>query len=290
MANTIISPLLFAKEVIAKRDQKNVFMNYVNRDYEGQLKKAWHSVDVQVLPTLNLTASSITNPWVNHTVGTWPGGAITATDFTITRETLVINKFIELRIKISEFEKTQSNLTLEEKLAERYVEAEQRLMDAYVRDMILVDQVADIPAGNKINSATPVTLTKTNVIDELEKMIVALDTQNVSGERVLFVPPSAASLYRLANIFDASDKGLTFRQNGYLGTYGGVQIVQSNALTASKEMIMMAKDAPNVVVQITEQDVRQGADGFYENFIATVVWGGKIFTENAKAIAINYVA
>jgi hypothetical protein len=34
MANVIINPSIFAKEVIRNRDRKNVFARFCNRDYE----------------------------------------------------------------------------------------------------------------------------------------------------------------------------------------------------------------------------------------------------------------
>jgi hypothetical protein len=55
-------------------------------------------------------------------------------------------------------------------------------------------------------------------------------------------------------------------------------------------MIMMAEGAVNMVVQLNDYDVRVADDGFYYNLLAEIVWGIKIFGENAKAIAINYVA
>ena len=47
MANTIIIPTLFSKEVIRNRDLKNVFYKYTNSDYTGELKKAGNTVTVQ---------------------------------------------------------------------------------------------------------------------------------------------------------------------------------------------------------------------------------------------------
>lgn len=289
MANTIISPTIFAKEVIRNRDQKNVFMNYVNRDYEGQIKTAGDTVKVQVLPTLTMTVKSITGAGTG-VVGTGPGGKIMATDFTIKTESLLVDKYTELLIQVRDIEVTQSNIDLEEKIAERVAEAEARMMDGFVRDLVLVDNITAIPAENKINSSAPKTLTKDNVIEEIEKMIVALDEQNVHDNRVLYVPFKTASLLRLSKLLDNSDEGLKQRQKGYIGKYGNIQIIETNALKASNEMIMMAKDAINAVVQITKQDVRQGNDGFYENIIATAVFGGKIFSENAKAVCVNYCA
>lgn len=287
MANTIISPIIFAREVVRNRDQKNVLMNYVNRKYEGELKEAGDVVTVQILPTLTMTPKSIVGAGTG-TVGTGPGGAIASTNFVIKAEKLVVDKYEEIRINIRDIEIKQSNLDLTDKIAERVAEAEARMMDAFVRDIVLVDQIVDIPATNKINSTTPIALTKDNIIEQIEKMIVALDENNVHDNRVLFISHGTASLFRQSKLLDNTDTGLEARRKGYIGMYDGIQIVQTNALKASNEMIMMSKDAVNAVVQISKYKVTEGVDGFYENLLAYAVFGGKIFSENAKAIAVNY--
>ncbi len=292
MSNLIITPQIFAKEVIRNRDRKNVFAVHTNRDYEWEIKKAGDTVRVQTLPTLNFTAQSITGAgdFTNSDVGTGPGWVISASDFQITLENLVINKYSPLRVTLTKHEMTQSNLDLTSKVAARFAEAEARLIDEQVRDQILVTQVADIPAANKINSGSPVTLTKTNVFEEIEKMRVALAEQNVTDSLCLFVSPSAQSLLLQSGILDNSDLGLETRFKGYIGMISGVKVYVTNALTASKEMIMMAEGAVNLVVQLNEYKVTEATDGFYFNILAELVWGLKIFGENAKAVSINYVA
>lgn len=292
MANTIISSSIFAKEVIRNRDQKNVFLVHTNRDYEGEIKKAGDVVRVQTLPTLTFTASSITGAGdlTNADVGTGPGAAISATDFTISVENLVIDKYSPLRVTLTKHQITQSNLSLEEAVAGRFAEAEARLFDTQVRDQILVTQVADIPAALKINSSTPVTLTKSNVFEEIEKMRVALADKNVTENLCLFVSPSAHSLLLQSGLLDNTDDGLAIRQKGYIGMISGVKIYVTTSLTASKEMIMMQEGAVNMVVQLNDYKVTEGVDGFYYNLLAEIVWGLKIFAENANRISINYVA
>lgn len=289
MANTILSPTIFAKEVIRNRDIKNVFYNFTNSDYTGELKSAGDTVTVQTLPTLSFTATAITGAG-SGSVGTWPWGAITNTDFTITNENLVINQYAPLRVTLRDIEMTQSNLMLEEKVAGRFAEAEARLFDTQVRDQILVTQVADIPTENKIDSSAPATVDKTNVYEKFEGLRVALAKQNVTEDLVCFVSPEIFSAMLQASIFDANEGGLNARMQAKVRMLGGVTVVETNALTASKEMIMMARGAVNMVVQLNNYDVRQADDGFYENLIAEIIWGLKIFGENAKAIAIQYVA
>lgn len=277
MANTIIVPEIFAKEVIRNRDIKNVFYPYTNSDYTGELKMAGDTVHVQTLPTLSFSSGTAGDP-------------ITASNFVIADETLVIDTTRQLRVTLKDIENTQSNLDLEAKIAERFAEAEARLMDEAVRDQILTVQVADIPGANKLNSTSPITLATTNVFGAIENLKVALAEQNVMDNLVLFVAPRAASLLRQSGLLDNTDTGLAVRTKGYMGMISGVKVVETNALTASKEMIMMAEGAVNMVVQLNQYDVRKATDGFYENLIAEVIYGLKIFGENAKAIAIQYVA
>ena len=105
--NTIIRPIIFAKEVIRNRDIKNVFYKYANSDYTGELKKAWDTVTVQTLPTLSFASWTAWTP-------------ITASNFTITSENLVIDTVKQLAVTLKDIEMTQSNLTLEEKVAQRF--------------------------------------------------------------------------------------------------------------------------------------------------------------------------
>jgi len=278
MANTVIEPTLFSKEVIRNRDIKNVFYRYTNSDYTGELKQAGDTVTVQTLPTLSFASGTA-------------GAAITATNFTITSENLVIDQTQQLLVTVTNKEMTQSNLELTMSVASRFAEAEARLFDETVRDQILVTQVADIPAANKLDSGAPITLTPALAYTSILNLSEALDNQNVEEEgRICFVSPNFANNLMQSGFLDASDTGLETRFKGFVGMVNGVKIVKTNALTASKEVIMLKEGAVNMVVQLNNFDVRKGTDGFYENVMAEVIYGLKIFGENAKAISIQYVA
>lgn len=272
MANTIIVPEIFAKEVVRNRDIKNVFYPYVNSAYTGELKKSGDTVHVQTLPTLSFASGTA-------------GDAISATNFTITSESLVINTTKQLRVTLKDVEMTQSNLELEAKVAERFAEAEARLLDETVRNQILTVQYADV---DKISTVS--FLAKANIFGTIESMKVALAENNVTDNLVLFVAPKAASLLRQSSLLDNSDTGLAARTKGYMGMISGVKVVETNALTSSKSMILMQDGAVNMVVQLNKYDVRQGADGFYENLIAEIIYGLKIFGENDQRICVAPVS
>ena len=278
MANTVIEPTIFSKEVIRNRDIKNVFYKYTNSDYTGELRQAGDTVNVQTLPTLSFASGTA-------------GAAISATNFTITSENLVIDQTEQLLVTVTNKEMTQSNLELTMAVAGRFAEAEARLFDEAVRDQILVTQVADIPAANKLDSGAPITLTPALAYTSILDLSEALDNQNVDEEgRICFVSPNFANNLMQSGFLDASDTGLETRFKGFVGMVNGVKIVKTNALTASKEVIMLKEGAVNMVVQLNNFDVRKGDNGFYENVMAEVIYWLKIFGENAKAIAIQYIA
>jgi len=271
MANIIIKPTLFAKEVERNRDLKTVFYKYANTKFTGELKKAGDTVTVQLLPTLSFSTAATA------------GDPITATDFVITSENLLIDKVSNLAVKIKDIEKVQSNLALETKIAGRVAEAEARLIDTEVRDLILNatgTELIDDGSGGTL------TIDKTNIFDVIEDAKVKLAENNVTDNLVLFVSPKWASLLRRSGLLDNTDLGLTQRIKGYVGMISGIQIVETNALTGLNKGILMEKGAVNFVIQLWKPALRQAPDGFYSNLLAEDVYGGKVFAENAKAICI----
>jgi hypothetical protein len=292
MANTTFSPKIFAKELLRKFDQKNVFARYVNSMYTGELKKAGDSVHVQIAPTITFTASSITGAGAaGFATGTGPGGVITSEDFVLTAENLVINKYTEKRLKISNFELTQSNIDIEGMLSDRAAVGMNNLMDTEIRDQILVTDIATIPAANKLYSGAPkADVSKTTIYGYVEEMRVALANQNVTDNLTLFVSPLNFSRLVQSGLLDATDSGLDVRMTGKFRMLGGVKVVETTALTASFEMIMMQEGAVNFVTQITESSLEKATDGFYSNLLFQVVYGGKIFSESAKAICVFYAS
>lgn len=292
MSNTTFSPKVFAKELLRKFDQKNVFMKYANNAYEWELKKAWDSVMVQIAPNLTFTASAITAPGAaNFATGTWPGWVIASEDFAITSENLVINKYTEKRIKISNFEMVQSNIDLEAMIADRASTGIKNLMDTEFRDQILVTDIANIPAANKLYSGAPkADVSKTTIYGYVEEMRVALENQNVTENLHLFLPTAFGSMLLQSGLLDASDVWLADRKRGYIGLLGWVAVHTTPALNASKEMIMFQDQTVNFVTQITDTEVVKATDGLYWNLMFQVVWGGKIFAESGKWICVFYTA
>ena len=292
MANTIITPAIFSNEVIRNLDRETVFLAHTNRAYEGELKQRGDTVRVQTLPTLTFSASAITGAGdlTNSDVGTWPGGVITASDFAITLENLVIDKYTEKRVTLPNIQEVQSNLSLEQKVAARFSEGMGTLLDDQVVTQILTTQVADIPAANKLDSGAPITLSSSNVYGSVINMRKALKKYNVkvSNMRLFIGTDAEAFMLQASQFTTGSNDAFNVVKTGYIGMIAGVPVFVTTALDSSKEMIMMAEGAVNAVIQVSDTKVTEGTDGFYTNVLAQIIWGMKIFGENAKSIAIQY--
>lgn len=293
MANTTFTAAIFAKEVIRNLDRDVILLGHTNRGYEGEIKKGGDSVRVQTLPTLTFSSSAIVGAgdFANADIGTGPGGVISATDFTVTLENLVIDRFSSMRVTLTDHEISQNVINIEAAVAKRFTEGLGIMLDNRVRDQILVTQVADIPAANKLDSGAPITLTTANVYSSILALRSALKKQNVLVKNMrLFVGVDAEALLLQSSFLEGSGEATSVLMNGNIGTVGGVPVFTTTALDASKEMIMMAEGSVNTAVQLLNTKTVEGTDGFYNNLLTEVVFGMKIFGENAKAIAIQYVA
>ena len=288
MASPTFSDVVLRREVRRLRQQKTVFMNFVSREYEGELQGKNSVVFVPVMTNITLTGSSITGT-ANNTLGTWPGQAITNSSSTFSLESLSLSKYAPYRETLTEFQLKHAKVPLEMAIADNLTTAEGVLMDNFVRDLILVDKVASIPAGNKINSGAPIAITTGSIVAEISKMVTQLDVQNApEDKRVLFVSPATASLFFQSALLAGTNNGLDQVQKGFLGMYRGVKVVQSNALTASNEMIMFVEGSCNVVADYYALENRDATDGKYTNLLYELVYGGQIFSPNLVNVVINY--
>lgn len=293
---TTFSPVLFSAETVKIFDRDTVFMSYADRSFDRstKIKSTGDSVHVQTAPSYTFSASAITNPGATtYTTGTWPGGVISATASVFTGEKLVINKYLEFRTTLTEFEVTQSNLPLETICAQRFGVAYRQLMDDQFRDQILVTDVATIPAGNKMYSGAPkADVSKTTIFGYIEEMRVQLVTATGSSAdgAILFLCPKHYSALIQSGLMDNTDQGLAGRKSGRIGMISGLTIVETTGLSASFEMILMTPNTVNFVEQMVNTKTAEATDGFYMSLMTTAVWGGKIFTERAKGIVIFYAS
>lgn len=268
--NTVILVDLLQKETIRLLDEKLVVTPRANRAYEWQLKQQGDTVRVQTFP--NVTYSSGTTAWAD----------ITESSFTVTSETLTADKLAQLKIPVADITEIVSNLDLMSKLADRIAFAMAKVYEQFVISLVVAW------AWTKLYSGWAVTISKSNIYQYVEEMRVALSDNNAFDQAALFVTPNVASLIRQSALFDWFREGLDTRKNGLVGRMSGFEIYESTLIPADK-MIAFDRNSVNFVEQMGKTDIRQSPDGFRSNVLSELIYGWKIFTENAKrAVTLLY--
>lgn len=268
-SNTIIKENLLAKEVVRLLDKQFVVMPWANTMYEGEIKQQGDTVSIQTFP--NISWSS----------GTTAGASITASTFTITKETLAIDELAVFRVKTSEIESIQSNLDIRSKVAERMAYGQADLLEQYVVSLAAAGAVA----GNKLG-AYATALTSSTVFAAIEAMRVKLSENNAFGNAALFVRPAVSSLLRQSSNFDGFKEGLGTRETGYVGKMSGFTIYETNNI--GKYMLALDKDSVHFAAQFIGFKTTEETDAFSHNILGELAYGGKVCTENGKRIAVYY--
>lgn len=287
MASPVFSDNILRREVKRLDQQKSSFAKYINTEYSGELQGKASIVFVPVMTNIALSGSSITGA-SGMTLGTWPGQAIGASSSTFALEPIKLSKYTNYREQITDFQVKHSKVPLEQAIGANLAVAKDVLLDNFVRDLILVDKIASIPAGNKINSGAPIAIATGTVIEVFGKCTVALDKQNAGMDRVCFVSAEVADVYQRAQLLTNTEMGAEMLQAGYLGKYRGTPIIYSAALNASNEMVMMEKGTVHAVVEDYGTKSKDGVDGNYFNVFTELVYGGEIFSVNLPKIAVAY--
>ena len=217
MSNTIITANLLQKEVIKNLDKKAKIFKIANQNYTGTLTEQWNTVTVQNLPSFNMD------------LGQTSGEVITAEDWAITSENLVINEVFNKNLKIKDIEAIQSNLELRSQLWWRLAESMARTYDQYVAKLAQ----DNVYSWNQITLATPSTETTATITTTLDSMTQYLEEQNIEvseGWVSCFINPALKALINSSDLFKSFDAWLNPRLNWFIWQYAWMNIIMTNNL------------------------------------------------------------
>lgn len=270
-ANTIIKENILVKETIRLLDKRFVIVDWANTQFEGTISQQGDTVSVQTFPRISFTTGS--TAWAD----------ITASSFTITKETLTIDELQQLRVPVTNLQEIQSNLNLLQKIGEQIAYSMRDKMEQHV--------IATVKTGawSKLNESSAVTLSASNIYANVEEIRVVLAQNNVYSQCALFVDPMVASLIRQSPVFDGFREGLDVRKEAFVWRIAGFEVYESNNIQ-SKHIVAMDRDAVHFAVQWTGYDERKEPKGFTTNVISEFVMWAKVFTENAKRIVTKKYA
>jgi hypothetical protein len=228
----VFIPEIWSTKLIEKFYDATVLAAISNTNYEGEIKKHGDKVIMRQRPTI-----TIRNYESNHELVVDRPSAPTL-DMDIDQ-----GKYFNLHL--DDVMKVQTDIALMEQWSADASEQMKIVIDTDVL-VFLVNKAAALNRGTgagriaqNINlgvAGTPVTITRTNIIDYLILMGQVLDEQNIPEQgRWVVMPAWACSLLKRSDLRDASltGDGTSVMRNGRLGMIDRFTIYSSNLLPNS---------------------------------------------------------
>lgn len=211
MAYQNFIPTVWAETINRELEKAHVFVTDTNRQYEGDVKAKGDSVRI-----LGVGKPTIT---------TQLGKKITlgaAEDVTDQSITLPINHVAYFNYKVDDIDKRQSVGGLMEALSKETSEGLADEMDKFVANLAL-DKSAVVA------DATAVTITKDNIMSEIDKLLVRLLENDVkrTSKITLTLPPKFTMILKQAYA-DLDTNNSKVLETGEVGRYNGIIIKESN--------------------------------------------------------------
>lgn len=281
-------PEIFSGKLVQKFYAATVFGEIASTDYEGEIKNQGDVVHISTVPDITIN---------DYEIGT----DMTHENLTSTGVDLEIDKAKYYSFGIDDIDKLQSHIEKIDSWAEESSTKMKITMDTDLLGSIYADVAAanaGATAGAKsgdINlgvAATPVTLTKDNVLDFIIDTGTVLDEQNIDETgRWIVLPPRVCALIKKSDLKDASlaGDGTSIMRNGRLGMIDRYTIYSSNNLNLSGgeyDVIFGHKAGLTFATQITKSRRVQDQNRFRDLIQGLCVYGYEVINDTALGHAV----
>ncbi len=252
-----------------------VFMNLVNRDWEGEIKEAGDTVRITRPSPLA----------VNDYTGTVNYAAPASTQATLTVDQRKYSAF-----SIDDVDRAQANVDLVAAYTQEMGVALSNAVDQYLAG--LYTQAA---AANVINKEA---ISKTNVYAKFVDAGKLLDKQNVprSGRWAVISPDEYAMLLQADQFIKASDLGDAVATSGAVGQVAGLTIYVSNNLIMANDgasnvrhLLFGTNAAITFASQLTELEALRLQQQFGDAIRSLMVYGAKVIRPEALGVIRSIV-
>ena len=259
-------PTLWEARLLANLDNEHVATNFVNRDYEGEIKQKGDKVKVNSIGDITVK---------KYTKGT---DIDDPEDLTTEDQDLIIDQADYFNFAVNDVDKVQAAGTLMDKAMQRASYGLSESSDAFIFKTMASG------AKLKVRSASDATeLTSTNAYAILVDIKTAMDKKNVpkSGRKIA-VPPEMEGLLLLDPRFVAtgSQNAEGRLANGLIGRAAGFDIYVSNNLPLTGGVYTMIAAVPmatSYAEQIVETKAYEPEKSFADAVKGLQVYGAKVF-------------
>ena len=282
-------PSIWSGKLVEKLYASTAYGEIANTFYEGEVKAMGDSVQIRTTPSITISDYEI-------------GGGLTYEKPTSDKVELQIDQAKSFSFEINDVDSYQADINLMDDWSN---DAGQQMKIAIDTDInaYAYTEVAAANAGatagvksGDINlgvAGSPLSITKTNVLDVMVDASTVLDEQNVpDDERWIMLPPWMAGMLKKSDLRDASimgDDTSAFR-NGKLGMLDRFKVFVSNNLdtvidgttsTKCTNVIFGHKKAMTFASQMTNMETLPNPSDFGKLIRGLNVYGRKVIDGNA---------
>lgn len=270
MAFTNFIPTIWSARLLANLDKSLVFLNMVNRDYEGEITAYGDTVKINQLGDI--------------TIKDYTGADIEAPEeLTSTPQTLKIDQAKYFNFAVKDIDKAQANVNLIEGSMGRAGVAMAGVIDQDIAGLVVKTKTKVGAVG------TPIQVGKKDAYDYLVDLGVKLDEANVSKVgRKIVLPPWYIGLLSKDYRFTRDPKIL---QNGVIEgqVVGNFQILESNNILKAAsdatvfQVMAGTTQAISFANQVVETEPYRPENNFSDAIKGLNVWGREVIQPEALA-------
>lgn len=279
MAISSFIPDIWTPKILVALRKKAVAGQLVNRDYEGEIKKAGDQVNITSINDVTI------GNYTKHT-------DITVEDIDDATRALIIDQAKYFAFELDDIERAQA-VNGGAVLNQALDNATYQLRDTFDAFLLAAMNTATQATGNDLGTRAIHTTTQ-NLYDAFVDLAVTLDEDNVPEEgRWAVVSPSLhGRLLKLDTFIKPGDDAApAARRNGFIGSIAGLELYKSNNLPAVTDVaatgglaIAGHSIATTVAEQIVSVEAFRMEKRFADGLKGLHVYGTKVVRPTALAV------
>lgn len=269
-------PQIWSARLLNHLDKRHVYLNLLNRDYEGEIKNFGDTVKVNQIGDITIK---------DYTKGT---DIEASEDVSGAQQELKIDQAKYFNFSVDDVDNAQTNPKLMDKAMERAAYAMNDVVDAFAANLLAINVHTDNTIGD---DTTPKVPTKETAYDLLVDLGVKLTEANVpTVGRWVVIPAWYHGLLLKDQRFvgNGTDYNKAILEGGEVGNAAGFTVYVSNNVpntTKTKyKIIGGTEEAGSYAEQILKTEAYRPEKRFSDAVKGLHVYGAKVF--QSKCIAV----
>lgn len=275
--NGLFKPEIWSKELTRLIMNYGVMLDCVNRNWEGEIKNAGDTVHIQQIGRVKVNT---------HDDDT----AITYQNLDGTSQTLVVDQKKNFGFKVSDIDKVQANIELNNKYLNQAKKEVAEVKDAYLHAL----GMAGVATDNQLGT---VAVTEANIYKQcttLYRLLARANAIDANGKGVdgknpfLILPPEIVEVIRNSDkATQATNLGDNTIRKGTIMQFAGFDIKQSTIVEDNSGFAILAgtSEAITFAEQVTKVETIKDKDFFGDFVRGLYVYGAKVVQPTCLASA-----